>query len=95
MKRYSIVPTKAYRKAIKRLTKAGFKLEKLERAINTLASGNALGPEYQDHGLSGEFKDRRVCHIGPDWLLMYRKENTALILLLVDTGSHRDVLKIE
>lgn len=95
MKRYRIYPTKGYRKDYKRIVKSGFDIEKLEKVIDMLASGNPLPEQHRDHPLKGSIKGARECHIGPDWLLMYTKDNNALVLLLLRTGTHRDVLGIE
>ena len=39
-------------------------------------------------------KGFRECHIGgaDDWLLVYEKRETVMILYLVGTGSHADLL---
>ncbi len=95
MKRYEVVPTKRYRKDIKRLTKSGYSLAKLESIIDILASGKVLAPQHRDHGLKGAFENTRECHISPDWLLRYSKNEDSLILLLISTGNHRHVLGIE
>ena len=31
----------------------------------------------------------RECHVEPDWLLVYRKEDKELILYATATGTHR------
>ena len=95
MKHYSVVATKAYTKDVKRLIKSGFDLSKLEQLIDMLALGKALPSRCHDHALRGALKNIRECHIAPDWLLSYTKDNDRLILLLIRTGSHRDVLGIE
>ena len=41
--------------------------------------------------LKGKYKGFRECHIQPDWLLMYLKEDDVLVLTLVDTGTHADL----
>ena len=41
--------------------------------------------------LKGKYKGFRECHIQPDWLLMYLKEDDILVLTLVDTGTHADL----
>jgi addiction module RelE/StbE family toxin len=45
--------------------------------------------------LKGNFKNFRECHIGGsgDWLLMYEKRQNDMILYLVGTGSHIDLLE--
>ncbi|MBQ3465191.1 type II toxin-antitoxin system mRNA interferase toxin, RelE/StbE family [Candidatus Saccharibacteria bacterium] len=35
-----------------------------------------------------------ICHIEPDWLLIYKIQNDILILTLVDTGSHADLFNL-
>ena len=35
----------------------------------------------------------RECHIRPDWLLVYKKIETKLLLILIDTGSHSYLFK--
>ena len=50
--------------------------------------------EYKDHALEGNHKGKREYHIDPDWLLMYEYDNSLLILYLVRTGSHNEILNI-
>ncbi len=95
MKEYEISSTKAYRKDYKRLSKSGRDVRNLEDVIDRLASGEILEHRYQDHPLRGMFSGARECHIGPDWLLMYVKDEGTLVLLLLRTGTHRNVLGME
>jgi mRNA interferase YafQ len=95
MKKYAIVATKRYRKDFKRLAKSGLDLRKLENVIDQLASGHALPDRYRDHPLKGMLHGARECHIAPDWLLLYMKDENKLILLLVSTGDHRHMLNME
>ncbi|KAB0582029.1 type II toxin-antitoxin system mRNA interferase toxin, RelE/StbE family [Campylobacter sputorum] len=37
------------------------------------------------------YKNHEECHIRPDFLLIYRKENKILVLTLVDLGSHSEL----
>lgn len=43
------------------------------------------------HQLKGEWKGFWECHIGPDWLLIYKP--TADEILLARTGTHSDLFK--
>lgn len=45
----------------------------------------------KDHQLSGSWQGFRECHIEPDWLLIYRIDNSELILFATSTGSHSDL----
>jgi mRNA interferase YafQ len=47
-----------------------------------------LPKKYNDHALKGKYTAYRECHIRPDLLLIYKKDKTNLILVLVRTGSH-------
>ena len=60
-----------------------------------MASEEKLSEKYRDHQLinSIRFKNCRECHIEPDWLLVYKKNDEQLILLLIETGSHSDLFK--
>jgi len=93
--KYQLKKTKRYRKDIKRLEKANIDLTPLNEVINLLREGEPLLEKYHDHKLSGDMKYFRECHIGPDWLLMYRKDEQNLFLVLLRTGDHRQVLGIE
>jgi mRNA interferase YafQ len=46
---------------------------------------------YKPHILSGKYAGIWECHIEPDWLLLWKQNDTELTLLLLDTGTHSDV----
>lgn len=71
--------------------KRGLQIELLEAVIETLSMGNALPPENKDHGLTGNWRGHRECHIQSDWLLIYRIEGDVLVLTLSRTGTHSDL----
>jgi mRNA interferase YafQ len=62
----------------------------LPTLLKTLADDQPLPEKYRDHGLSGEWKDHRDCHVKPDLVLIYRKP-TADVLQLVRLGSHSEL----
>lgn len=66
-----IVPSNQFRKDLKLARKRGLKIERLKEVVNILAEQKKLEDKYRDHGLSGEYKGFRECHIEPDWLLVY------------------------
>ena len=59
--------------------------------MEKLSNGEQLPEKYQDHELKGEWSNFRECHIKPDWLLIYLKNEQELILTLTRTGSHSDL----
>lgn len=95
MNRYRRLYTKQFRKDLRRLEKSDFDLSVLERIIDSLAADETLPDRCHDHELRGGMKGIRECHIRPDWLLTYKKNRDELILLLIRTGTHRQVLGIE
>ena len=91
---YVVKYTTAYKKSYKLMLKRGLSVELLDGVVEELRHGRKLAPQYRDHELKGKFKGFHECHIKPDWLLIYLKEDDILTLTLVDTGSHADVLKM-
>ena len=55
-----------------------------------LATDQTLEARYRDHALNGEWKDHRDCHIKPDLVLIYRKQDDDT-LRLVRLGSHSEL----
>jgi mRNA interferase YafQ len=92
---YRIFPSKDYIKSYKKLERSGHFSPKakrdLEFAIDTLAAGEKLPPEYKDHQLSGELKEYRDCHIKGDLILIYQIRGEEFILALADLGSHSEL----
>ncbi len=95
MKQYHRVPTGQFRKNLRRLERSGFDLKKLETVIDMLSTDKKLEENCHDHELKGRLRGTRECHIAPDWLLRYAKDDNLLILILIQTGDHRHVLRIE
>lgn len=89
---YSLVFTNRMKRDLKLMKKRGKDISKLEIVLDILLSGEDLPIKYNDHQLRGEFQDFRECHIEPDWLLIYRKEEDIFILYATATGSHADLL---
>ncbi len=89
----TVKPTTAFRKDYKLAIKRGLKIDLLKTVIETLALGKPLPPENRDHELTGNWKGHRECHIGSDWLLIYRIEEDVLALTLTRTGTHSDLFR--
>jgi len=85
--------TTQFKKDLKRVIKRGLPINELDDVITALRNQKTLEPKYFDHALTGNFKGFRECHIMPDWLLMYKAEKKKLILTLLRTGSHSDLLE--
>ncbi|MBO7513932.1 MAG: type II toxin-antitoxin system YafQ family toxin, partial [Fibrobacter sp.] len=73
--------------------KRGLDISLLEDVIEKLRLDQPLEAKHRNHELTGNFKGVWECHIQPDWLLLYLKDNGVLVLTLVDTGTHSDIFK--
>lgn len=59
-----------------------------------IANDAPLGPEWRDHPLKGNWNGYRECHVGGDFLLIYRLDETAGksgMIVFVRTGTHSDL----
>ena len=89
--KYAVSLSAKFKKDIKRIKKQNKNLQYIYDVISLLASDIPLDSKYEDHPLIGNYKGFRECHITPDWLLIYIKDNQNLILTAVRTGSHSDL----
>ena len=85
--------TKGFRKDWERLSRSGrYDMNRLKVAMLLLIANDApLGAEWLDHPLKGDWADHRECHIGGDFLLIYRLEGDAVIF--VRSGTHSDLFE--
>lgn len=90
---YEVVLTSAFKRKLKIIKKQNKKLYKLTEVVNKLANNEKLDIKNRDYQLitNLKFKNYRECHIEPDWLLIYKKDDNNLILYLIETGSHSDL----
>ena len=86
-----IVLSNQFKKDLKLIVKRGYKLEKLNKVVDKLASNIKLEDKNRDHLLTGNYTGFRECHVEPDWLLVYRIDGNELILFLSRTGTHSDL----
>lgn len=87
--------TKTFLKDWERLIRSGrFDMNRLKEVMLLLiANDGPLGPEWTDHPLKGDKAAYRECHVGGDFLLMYRIEMApqAEAVVFVRCGTHADL----
>lgn len=83
--------TNRFKKDYKQMLKRGCKPALLGNVVELLRQQKPLPEKNRDHELIGNYAGFRECHIAPDWLLIYRVEEDALILTLTRTGTHSDL----
>jgi len=88
---------KSFHKDWERLTKAGrYDMNRLKEVMLLLiANDQALGPEWLDHPLGGEWHGHRECHIGGDFLLAYKLADSAKhgLVVFVRAGTHAELFE--
>ena len=85
--------TKRFQKSFKKVIYSGkITREEVELVVDMLVSGNKLISKYQDHSLHGSLAGLRECHIRGDILLLYEIKNKELVLVLINIGSHSELL---
>jgi len=88
---YEVKQTAQFKKDYRLAKRRGQNLRLLQEIILKLADGQTLPEKNHDHALTGDWIGFRECHITPDWLLVYKKEDDILVLTLTRIGTHSDL----
>lgn len=86
-----LVYTSSFKKDYKKVKKQGKNLSIINNIIYNLCYQITLEKKHKDHQLIGNYKNKRECHLSPDWLLVYEIDVNNLVLHR--TGSHSDLFK--
>jgi mRNA interferase YafQ len=88
-----LLRTKKFDKDWQRLSHSGrYNMQSLKETMLLLvANDEPLPPEYLDHPLTGEWTDDRECHVGGDFLLIYRADEDEVIF--VRAGTHAELFE--
>lgn len=89
-----IKTTHQFEKDLKLVLKQGKDINKFYKVVHLLMNKETIPEVYKDHRLNNDekFKNCRELHIEFDWILVYKIHNDELILSLLRTGSHSNVL---
>jgi mRNA interferase YafQ len=89
--------TKAFSKDWDRLTHSGrFNMKQLKEVMMLLiANEGPLSAEWKDHELTAAWADHHECHVGGDFLLIYRIDGsgTKSGIIFVRAGTHADLFE--
>lgn len=75
---YELILTGKFKKSLKLARKRGLDITLLENIVSMLQNNISLAEKYRDHELKGKYLGFRECHIQPDWLLIFLKEDGIL-----------------
>lgn len=89
--------TKEFKSDWQRLCESGrYDMHALKAVMTLLINNDApLPAHYRDHELNGEWCDNRECHVGGDFLLIYRLSGTKKdeLIVFVRAGTHAELFK--
>lgn len=87
--------TKTFAKNWERLSRSGrYDMTALKAVMLLLVANDAqLGPEWRDRPLKGEWASHRECHVGGDFLLIYRLDEKANAIVFVRAGTHAELFR--
>lgn len=87
--------TKMFLKDWQRLSHSGrYDMNKLKEVMMLLIANKApLPPEWLDHNLTGNWQGYRECHVGGDFLLIYKLVDNSQFSVIVFTrvGTHSEL----
>ena len=83
--------TAQFKKDYKKILKQGLDENAFIEVLKLLCNQILLPLKYKDHPLQGSYKGYRDCHIGPDWVLIYKIEKEIYLITLQRTGSHSEL----
>ena len=66
-------------------------IKELEIVMIMLAEDKQLPPEKRDHNLGGNWVGYRECHVQPDFLLIYKKDDVANSIRFERVGTHSEL----
>ena len=89
--KYAIRYSGRFKKSYKLCKRRGLDMSHFEQVVRLLAETGSLPAKYRPHILTGKYAGIWECHIEPDWLMLWKQNDTELILLLLDTGTHSDI----
>ncbi len=80
---------RSFEREIIKAKKRGLDMSKIKNVIEDLINEKPLAAKHKNHKLKGDFVRYWECHIEPDWLLVYKKDEKHIYF--VRTGTHSDL----
>ena len=92
---YHLTASNTFKKDIDLCYRRNLDLDLLEIVILKLARSEKLDKKYHAHKLHSitkqQHEDIWECHVQLDWLLIWKQNDTDLILILSNSGIHSDL----
>jgi mRNA interferase YafQ len=88
---YNISFGSKFKRDFKTVQKRGYPIHQIEEVFQILEKDGKLPEKYLSHKLSGSYINCWECHIRPDWLLVWERDEILKEIKLVRTGTHSDL----
>ena len=87
--------TRTFQKSWERHNRAGRRdMNAMADVMTLIFRNDIIPPEYLDHELSGgEWGGARELHVGGDFLLIYRINESTNLLTFIDLGTHAELFE--
>lgn len=92
---YILKYTKKFQRDAKQCKKEGRDMAELKTVLGLLKENGTLPKEFKPHLLHDEYTGYWEAHIEDDWLIIWRKKESELELLLTATGTHKQLFNPE
>ena len=83
--------TTQFERDLRLMQRRGKDIEKLKTILAALINEEPPPERQRDHPLVGNYKNRRECHVEPDWLPIYKLVSNEIIF--ERTGTHGDLFE--
>lgn len=88
---FEIITSKTFENDIIRCEKRGLNIDLLQEVVKHLELTGTVPANYRPHTLSGKLQGFWECHVKPDWLLIWTKNEGEKKIHLTRTGTHSDL----
>ncbi|MGE5395825.1 MAG: type II toxin-antitoxin system YafQ family toxin [Candidatus Saccharibacteria bacterium] len=88
---YTISFGSKFKRDFKTVQKRGYPINQIVEVFQFLENEGKLPVRYLSHKLSGNYINCWECHIRPDWLLIWEKDEILKEIKLIRTGTHSDL----
>lgn len=89
--------TREFVKDWERLSRSGrYNMNKLKEVMLLIISNEKpLAAEWKDHQLTGDWQGYRECHVGGDFLLIYKLQDSkkSSLVIFARAGTHADLFE--
>lgn len=80
---------RSFEREIEKAKKRGLDMCKIRNVMEDLINEKPLAAKHKNHKLKGNFIGYWECHVEPDWLLVYKKDDKHIYF--ARTGTHSDL----